>query len=255
MGRSLVEKTKEILGYQHVPDNMVQVILRNGRYHRADGSAFVRRWFFNESFGPQIRVGIRVVENLYQNIASRDGVMHHINVHVKVFFDLRRAEAQVAPLLVQHGETILHNKVRGLVDLALRREIAQLDSVRLLQPDAAVRLEEAIRKRLEKNIGFMGLSLPSFEDALVVKEILPPERMQETRTEATNINETVQSLARLTVEEIRQALVAHFYRDVGQGPFQVRAMNMPEPLNPFDDNHSDNSYRVLRHPTGRIYDN
>ncbi len=255
MGRSLVEKIKSKLGYQHVPDNMVQVIFRDGRYHRAEGNTFIRRRLHDESYGPQIRVGIRVVENLYQNIASRDGVLHNINVHVKVFFDLRQADAQAAPFLVDNCEPIIQNKVKGLVDLALRREIAQLDSTKLLQPEAPVRLEEAIRKRLDRNLGFMGLSLPTFEDALIVKEILPPERMQETRAEATNIAETVHSLARLAAEEVRQALIAHFYRDVGERPFQVRSMNMPDPLNPFNEGQSDNSFRVLRQPTGRIYDN
>jgi hypothetical protein len=32
-------------------------------------------------------------------------------------------------------------------------------------------------------------------------------------------------------------------------------MNMPESSNPIDDGQAGNSYRVLRHPTGRIYDN
>jgi|GEM_PF-3762247 len=256
MGRTLSEKFRAKLGYRHVPDNMVQVILRDGRYHRAEGDTFVRRRFHNESFGPQIRVGIRIVEHLYEHIASRDGVLHRIKVHVKVFFDLRQTEPQVAPLLVENGETIIQNKVRGLVDLTLRREVSQLDSVRLLQPDIPAKLEEAIRKRLERNVGFMGVSLPTFEDALVVKEILPPERMQENRTEATNINETAQSLARLTVEEIKQAIVAHLYRDMGQRSIQVRTMNLPDAANPFkEEREADHSLRVLRQPTGRIYDN
>lgn len=254
MKRSMIEKIKGKLGYRHVPDNMVQVIYRDGRYHRADGNTFIRRQVHNETYGPQIRVGIRVVENLYQNIASRDGVLHNINVHVKVFFDLRLADPQAASFLVDNCETVIQGKVKGLVDLALRREIAQLDSTKLLQPDAPIKLEEAIKKRLDRNLGFFGASLPTFEDALMVKEILPPERMQETRTEATNITETAHSLANLAMEEIRQALVTHFYRDVGVGPFQVRAMNMPDPLNPLNENHHD-KYRVLRNPTGRIYDN
>lgn len=256
MGRTLSEMLRANFGYRHVPDNMVQVILRDGRYHRAEGSTYVRRRFHNESYGPQIRVGIRVVEHLYDNITSRDGVLHRIKVHVKVFFDLRRAEATVAPLLVDNAEAIIQNKVSGLVDLALRREVSQLDSTRLLQPDTPAKLEEAIRKRLEKNVGFMGVSLPNFEDALVVKEILPPERMQENRTEATNINETVRNLAQLTVEEIKQAIVAHLYRDMGQRSLQVRTMNLPDAANPFkEDREADPPLRVLRQPTGRIYDN
>jgi hypothetical protein len=255
MGRSLMERIRRNVGYRHVPDNMVQVIYREGRYHRADGNTFVRRRVHDETYGPQIRVGIRMVENLYEKIVSRDGVLHDVKVHVKVFFDLRQADAKVAPILVDQCETIIQGKVKGLVDLTLRREIAQLDSTELLQPDMSVKLEEAIQKRLDRNLGFFGLSLPTFEDALMVKEILAPERMQETRTEATNVAETVNALARLTAEEIRQALIAHFYRDVGAQPFQVRAMNMPESSNPVNDPPPDKSFRVLNQPTGRIYDN
>jgi hypothetical protein len=256
MGRTLSERFKAKLGYRHVPDKMVQVIYRDGRYHRAEGDTFVRRKFHNESFGPQVRVGVRVVEHLYQNIASHDGVLHSIKVHVKVFFDLRQAEAVVAPLLAADPETLIQGKVKGLVDLALRREVSRLDSAQLLQPDTPAKLEVAIRKRLERNVGFMGVSLLEFEDALVVKEILPPERMQENRTEATNITETAQNLAQLTVEEIKQAIVAHLYRDMGQRSVQVRSMNLPDAANPFkEDRESDHSLRVLRQPTGRIYDN
>ncbi|MBI1881512.1 MAG: hypothetical protein HYR94_25305 [Chloroflexi bacterium] len=255
MGRSLMERIKGKLGYRHVPDNMVQVIFRDGRYHRAEGNTFIRRRVHDESYGPQIRVGIRVVENLYQNIASRDGILHNINVHVKVFFDLRQADALVAPILVEHCETIIQGKVKGLVDLALRREIAQLDSTRLLQPDVAVKLEEAIRKRLERNLGFFGVSLPTFEDALIVKEILPPERMQDTRVEATNISETIDSFNHLSHEEIRQAVFAHLYRDMGAKPLQVRAMNVPDTLRPDAAAESEKKFPVLRQPTGRVYDN
>jgi hypothetical protein len=257
MGRSLMEKIKGKLGYKHVPDNMVQVIFRDGRYHRAEGNTFIRRRVHDESYGPQIKVGVRIVENLYQNIASRDGVLHNIKVHVKVFFDLRLADPQVAPFLVENCETILQGKVKGLVDLALRREIAQFDSTRLLQPDAAIRLEEAIKERLERNLGFFGASLLAFEDALIVKEILPPERMHETRVEAANISETADSLADLHQEEIRQAIAAHMYRDMGAKPLQIRAMNMPDVSKRDDEpaDESDPKFPVLRQPTGRVYDN
>ena len=212
MARSMMEKIKGKLGYKHVPDNMVQVIFRDGRYHRAEGNTFIRRRVHDETYGPQIKVGVRVVETLYQNIASRDGVLHNIKVHVKVFFDLRLADPQVAPLLVENCETILQGKVKGLVDLALRREIAQADATRLLQPDAAIRLEEAIKERLERNLGFFGASLLAFEDALIVKEILPPERMHETRVEATNISETADSLADL------------HHAGAGDGPYRRRVV-------------------------------
>ena len=204
-------KLMGMLGYRHVPDKMVQVIERNGRYHRAVGNTFVRRLPFVESFGPQVRVGIRVVENLYENIISRDGVPHSIKVCVKIIFDLRESDPKIAPLLVQNGEGLLNGKVAALVDLTIRRIVSHLYATELLSPDIPIQLEEAI----ENNLGLFGASLFPGDDGLVVKEILSPPRMRESRTEATNIEETTNNLARLSPEEIRRAVIAHLFRDMG----------------------------------------
>lgn len=252
--KPLSVKLMGFLGFRHVPDNHVQVIARHGRYHRAVEGPFVRRRFLSETFGPQMRVGIRVVDQTYQNIISRDGNAHHIGVSVKVFFDLQKAEAFMATLVVQNGEQMIYNRVASLTELALRREVGRLDSTKLLQPEIPVLLEKAIEKRLGK-LSNMGISLLQIEDGIVVKEILAPDRMRENRTEATNIEETISTFERLQGERVKQALLAHLLRDVGKQRPMFKAMNLPEDLSAADDDVLDASFRVLRGPTGRIYDN
>ncbi len=253
---SIFVKLMGKFGYRHVPDKMVQVIERNGRYHRAVDKTFVRRNPFIESFGPQIRVGVRVVENLYENIISRDGVPHSIKVCVKIIFDLQNADPKIAPLLVQNGERLLNGKISALVDLTIRRKVSHLYASELLSPDLPIQLEEAIEKRLADNLGRFGASLFPADDGLVVKEILSPPRMRENRTEATNIEETTNNLANLSPEEIRRAVIAHMFRDMGTKKLQVRAMSLPNDLNPVSKTMLDDPFQeVLRQPTGRIYDN
>ena len=243
------------LGFRHVPDNKLQVIERHGRYHRAVANTFVRRNLFSESFGPQIHLGVRLVERTYENIMSRDGVAHKISVSVKVFFDLRRADPKIAPVIVQNGERLVDNRIAALVELTLRRKIEPLDSTKLLLPGMAENLESAIKQRL-RSLENMGVSLLPTEDGLMVKEILPPERMQENRMEATNIDETITSFARQRhSEQVKQALLAHLLRDMGKQRPQFRNLNLPEDLNPASDNVLDASFRVLRGPTGKIYNN
>lgn len=245
----------EMLGFRHVPDNYVQVIERYGRYHRAVDGPFVRRRVFSESFGAQIRVGIRLVDQVFENVISRDGVPHSIRVAVKIYFDLRQASRQMAVLIVQNGEALVTGRVASLIEVALRREVGQLESTKLLLPEVPLKLEKAIKERLKK-IDVMGVSLLEVEDAIVVKGILPPVRMQENRTEATNIEETIASFLRQAKpEQIRSAILAHLLRDIGKQRPLFKALNVPEDLTLPTDDILDPSYRVLRHPTGRIYDN
>ncbi|NJN97246.1 MAG: hypothetical protein HC875_25725 [Anaerolineales bacterium] len=258
MGRSLTVRVMEMLGFRHVPDKMVQVIERNGRFHRTSSRTFVRHWPFIENFGPQVRTGLYTVEQTCDNVLCRDGVLHNITISTKVFFDIDKVHPAVMAIVVQYPDTIVKSRVQSIVDMVLREEVIQQDSTNLLLPGIISQISNSIKKRLAKDLETFGASLPSdfIEDTLYIKEILPPKRMQENRTEATNINETVQNLTRLTFEEIKQAIVAHLYRDMGQHSIQVRAMNLPDAANPFKvEREADPPLRVLRQPTGRIYDN
>ena len=252
--KPLSVKFKAMFGYRHVPDNTLQIIERHGRYHRAEAGPFVRRNALSESFGDPIRLGLVVVDHLYDNIISADGVAHKIGVMVKVYFDLRQADETIAPIIAKRGLGIVENRLMGLVDLALRRVVATLTSTQLLAPDIPLELEAAIKRRLQA-MTMMGATLITAEDGLVVKEILPPERMHENRTEATNIDETISSFTRKTPPQLKQALLAHLLRDIGKQRPYFKGLHIPEDMSLPDDDVLDASYRVLRQPTGRIYDN
>lgn len=256
MGRSLTVRVMEMLGFRHVPDKMVQVIERNGRFHRTSTRTFVRHWPFIESFGPQVKTGLHMIEHTSKNVLCHDGVLHNITVSAKVFFDVEKVHPAFMPIVVQLPDTIVKSRVQSIVDMTLREEVAQVESTKLLLPKVIQQINEAIKQRLTKDLKNFGCVLPSdfIEDTLYIKEILPPDRLHETRVEATNISETVEHLADLPQDEIRQAIFTHFYRDMGTRPLQVRAMNVPDALKP-DEAEPDKKFPVLRQPTGRVYDN
>ena len=252
--KSWSEKLMEAMGYRQVPEFKLQVIKRNGRFHRAVGDPFVRISPFSESFGDQIDIGVQVVERDYRNVMSRDGVPHRISVNVKIKFDLRDADPELAPAIVKNGSASVGNRAAGLVDLALRREIGNLTSAQILRPGLPEALETAIRKRL-RGMEKMGATLLPIDDSVVVKEVTPPERVQESRNETTTIDETISSLSHLQREQIKQALVAHLLRDIGQHGVEFKNLWLPEDLNPTAPDPKGDAYRVMRQPTGRIYDN
>ncbi len=256
MGRSLTVRVMEMLGFRHVPDKMVQVIERNGRFHRTSTRTFVKHWPFIESFGPQVKTGLYMIEQTCKNVHCQDGILHNITVSAKVFFDVEKVHPAFMPIVVQFPDTIVRSRVQSIVDMALREEVAQIVSTKLLLPKVIHQINEAIKQRLAKDLENFGCVLPSnfIEDTLYIKEILPPDRLHETRIEATNISETVDHLADLPQEEIRQAIYTHFYRDMGTKPLQVRAMNVPDAFKP-EEAEADKKFPVLRQPTGRVYDN
>jgi len=252
--KSLKIRLMERLGFRHVPDLKLQIIERDGRYHRAVGKIFVRPVPFIESFGRQVDLGLRVVERTYDKVLSRDRIPHKITVNVKLLFDLREADQQFAPIIATIGDWIVDERTATLVDLTLRRQISNLTSSQILEPGRAEDMETAIRGRIG-NLSRLGVTLLPSEDAVFVKEIVPPERVQENRNEATNIGETIDNFDQFGEDKIKQALVAHMLRDIGSNRPYFKGLFMPESLTPTSEHGLDDTFRVLRQPMGRVYDN
>ncbi len=240
---------------RQVSDNMVQVIYRRGRYHRISDSIYAWRLPRFESFGPQIRTGVRVIDQPYKNIASRDGVLHDITVHSKVFFDIRQAEPQLCPILAQNSGGIIRGRVSGIIDLILRKEFGDMTAAQIQLPGIKATIVSEIQKVITRELGAFGISPLNSVDGLYIKEVLAPDRLQDSRTEATSLTETVSSFNQLDLEELKQALMAHLLRDMGTKKIQFRSANMSEIVNPTSNAFLEGSYRVLREPTGRVYTN
>lgn len=242
---------------QNVPDKMVQTIYRWGRYSRSSNRIFAWRLPFIESFGPQLRTGLRAFEYPFKNVMSKDGVLHKsISVSVKVLFDLHNSEDYLKPILAMSCEGVLRNRVRSIIEATLRNKVRKIGSAELLSSEVVAEIEQAIRERLATEMKVFGVTLPESEDALFITEILPPDRIAETRAEARNIIETHDALNQFRWNEIAQILKTHLYRDVGNQGVQFKVMNLPDSLNPTaDDDAVDGSYRVLRQPTGVLYSN
>jgi hypothetical protein len=242
---------------KNVPDKMVQTIYRWGRYSRSSNRIFAWRLPFIESFGPQLRTGLRAFEYPFKNVMSKDGVLHKsISVSVKVLFDVHNAEDYLKPILAKSCEGVLRNRVRSIIEATLRNKVRKINSAELLSSEVVAEIEQAIRERLATDLEVFGVTLPDSEDALYIAEILPPDRIAETRAEARNIIETHNSLTQLPWVEIAQILKAHLYRDIGNQGVQFKVMNLPDSINPIsDDDTVEGSYRVLRQPTGVLYSN
>ncbi len=252
--KPLSVKIMETFGYRHVPNFTLQVINRNGRYHRAVDNTFVRAWSPFESLGRQVKIGLRVVDRTFENVMSRDGVPHTVHITARLLFDLRAANLNFAKAIADKGEAIIDGKATSLMDLALRRELSAIDSAQILQTGIIDKLEQALRKRLN-SLNHMGTTVLASEDGLVISEILPPKRVQDNRNEATNIHETIDKLMQFDNDEVKKALVAHFLRDMGDQRPIFKGLNVSDDLLPNAQGTLDDAFRVLRQPTGRIYDN
>jgi hypothetical protein len=192
--KRLLGKLGRTIGIHFAPDNHLVPILRLGRFHRLEGPGFFPIIPLIEEALPPVSFGVQVGNFIFEEVLSQDNIPFTVQMTVLFKFDPREAIPQIAAQLVRVEPYVLQSIVRDYVNQGLRRIASTFRAEEMSSAGARHAIEQNLARYIKGQLKILGL-LP-IDDGLLVKEMMAPNKFNQSMVNVKGLGATMRELGR-----------------------------------------------------------